>query len=254
MADQTAEIRNYFDAVAPEYVRDRERQYSFVAQRDLVLDLLPAGCERILDIGCGPAVMADELLKRCNEVCGIDAAAQMIALGEARLRGHPQGHRAHLRAGGVEQLPYADGSFDAIVAMGVLEYVLDRGRALAEMNRVLRPGGVVVITVPSCVSSYHLALGAWEGARRLAKRALGRPPARSERFVTRRCIPWRLDRQLERAGLHKAAGRFCNFIFFPLHEMHAGLSLALNRRLSWLADKAPGAVLGTQYVVKAVKG
>src|SRR5258706_4146737 len=106
MADQTAEIRNYFDAVAPEYVRDRERQYSFVAQRDLVLDLLPAGCERILDIGCGPAVMADELLKRCNEVCGIDAAAQMIALGEARLQGDPHGHPARPHAGHVVRLSY----------------------------------------------------------------------------------------------------------------------------------------------------
>src|SRR3954463_3321016 len=121
MADQSAEIRSYFDAVAPDYVRDRERQYSFIAQRDLVLDLLPAGCRRVLDIGCGPAVMAEELLKRCNQVCGIDASAQMIALGNARLQGHPERDRIELRAGGVESLPYASESFDAIVAMGVLE-------------------------------------------------------------------------------------------------------------------------------------
>src|SRR6185369_15951034 len=119
------------------YVRSRERQHSFLAQRELVLSLLPPG-GRVLDVGCGPAVMADELLRRGSEVWGVDVAAQMIALGEERLRGHPDAARCRLRVGSLERLPYPDGAFDALIAMGVLEYVIDRPHALAEVHRVLR--------------------------------------------------------------------------------------------------------------------
>jgi SAM-dependent methyltransferase len=197
--------------------------------------------------------MGEQLLERSREVWGIDMSAQMVRLGSERMRGHPEGSRCHLRVGTLEHLEFADGAFDAIVAMGVLEYVLDRGEALAEMRRVLRPGGVAVITIPSSQSAYHVARGACVAAREAAKRVIGRPPAPSQRFVTRRCIPWRLDRQLERAGFRKAEGRYCNFILYPLHELHSGASLALNRRLSGLSASALGAWLGTQYVVKAMK-
>ena len=49
------------------------------------------------------------------------------------------------------------------------------------------------------------------------------------------------------------AGRYCNFIFYPLHELHAGASLALNRALSGLSDSSLGRWIGAQYVVKARK-
>jgi SAM-dependent methyltransferase len=197
--------------------------------------------------------MAEALLERAGEVRGIDAAEKMIALGHARMARHPERSRLHLDVGTVEHLDFATGTFDAVVAMGVLEYVLDRPRALAQIHRVLRPGGAAILTVPSRISSYHLTRAAWSSVRRLAKRAMGRPPAQSERFVTKRCIPARLDRELARAGLAKAEGRFCNLILFTLHELHAGASLALNRRLSGLSDHALGAWLGTQYVVKAIR-
>jgi SAM-dependent methyltransferase len=250
--DQVAAIRTFFDTEAQAYLHGRERQHSFVVQRDLVLELLPQGCARVLDAGCGPAVMAAPLLERGAEVWGVDASARMIDLGVRRMEGHPLAARLHFRTGDLERLPYAGGAFDAAVAMGVLEYMPDRLAALAEIRRVMRPGGALVLTIPSCVSAYHLARNAWVGARTLARRALGRGVAVSERLATWRCVPWRLDRQLAQAGFQKEEGRFCNFIFFPLHELHAGASLALNRRLSGLGDTPLGAWLGAQYVVKAI--
>ena len=244
-------IRRFFDAEALEYAQARERQASFVAQRELVLGMLPERPERLLDVGCGPALMADPLLRRGAQVWGIDAADEMIRLGRARMRHHPLAARLFLRLGSVERLPFGDASFDAAVAMGVLEYLEDRAAGLAEIARVLRPNGVLVATVPSCVSPYHLARGAWTGARRLARRLARRPD--SGAFPTRRCVPWRLDAELERAGLRKTEGRFCNFIFFPLHELAPRASAALNRRLAWLGASPALAWLGTQYVVRALK-
>lgn len=253
MRDQTERIRGYFDGVAREYLLEREEQYSFVSQRELVLELLPSRLERILDIGCGPAVMESGLLERSGEVWGIDASAQMIAYGRARMLNHPERARCHLSVGDVEHLAFRDGYFDAALAMGVIEYLLSYDQALAEMHRVLRRSGVAVITVPSRVSAYHVSRESAEAVRGLAKRLLGRPPSGTRCFVTNRCVPRRLDRQLERAGFRRMEARFCNFIFYPLHELHSGASQALNRKLSGLANRELGAWLGTQYVVKAQK-
>jgi hypothetical protein len=66
-------------------------------------------------------------------------------------------------------------------------------------------------------------------------------------------VPRRLDAELEAAGLRKLEGRYCNFIFYPLHELHPGASMALNRWLARLADQPLGALLGAQYVVKVLK-
>ena len=253
MRDQGARIRGYFDGAAQQYLLEREEQYSFVSQREHVLALLPRRMERVLDIGCGPAVMEGDLLGRAGEVCGVDASERMIACGRARLLNHPEGARCRLSVGDIEALALADASFDAVLSMGVFEYLLSYDRALAEIRRVLRPGGVAVITVPSRVSAYHLSREGAETLLGLAKRMLGRPPSETRRFVTNRCIPARFDRQLERAGLRKAEARYCNFILYPLHELHAGATLALNRRLSGLARRELGACLGTQYIVKAQK-
>ena len=66
-------------------------------------------------------------------------------------------------------------------------------------------------------------------------------------------MPARLDHELERAGLQKLDGRYCNFIFHPLHELHAGASMAINRRLTALGQPPLARWLGSQYVVKAGK-
>jgi hypothetical protein len=58
---------------------------------------------------------------------------------------------------------------------------------------------------------------------------------------------------LRRAGFERVAGRYCNFIFYPLHELHAGASLALNRALSGLSDSPFGRWIGAQYMIKARK-
>ena len=253
MENQAAEIRTYFDAEAIQYFRGRENEYSFVSQKSLALEMLPRRARRILDAGCGPAVLAGDLLKRAREVWGIDVSEQMIAYGRARMEHHPLRHRCHLSVGDAQQMSHEEGFFDAVVSLGMLEYLISYRPALAEMYRVLRPGGCAVLSVPNRVSAYHLSRLAADKVRSLLKRALKRSPSGSERFVTNRCVPSRLDRELEAVGFRKLEARYCNFIFYPLHELHRGASMALNRRLSSLADRPLGSWLGTQYVVKVVK-
>ena len=239
-------VRDLFDSAALAYVREREQEYSFQSQKKIVLEMLQGSSGRALDIGCGPAMMEEALLERGLEVWGIDASDRMIMCAKERMERHAQARRCHLAVGSAERLPCADGFYDAILSMGMLEYLPDYEPALREMHRALRNGGIAVLTVPSRVCVYHLAREAYEKARSLARRGQGA-------VRVNRCIPWRLDRQLARAGLRKLESRVCNFIFFPLHEKLPRASLALNRRLTPLTGSPLGLFLGTQYIVKVEK-
>ena len=242
-------VRAQFDAEAEEYVREREAQYSFCCQKRLVLEMLGDACStagRALDIGCGPAVMEETLAARGFEVHGLDLSARMIEQGKARIEARGL-KGCTLEVGDVTRLGAADGFYDAVLAMGVLEYLPDYGTALREIHRVLRPGGVAVLTVPNRLSPYHVARRAYTALRAYAGRPYGGAPAVNS------CVPWRLDRLLAALGFRKLASRGCNFIFFPLHEKLPRASVALNRALWPLARTPLGTLMGAQYVVSARK-
>ena len=105
-----------------------------VAAYRLCADLLPDG--RVLDLGCGVGHSYDALAPR--ETVGVDIDAAALA-GQAR-----ETHSADMRA-----LPFADGSFDAVLSVQSLEHVPDPERVLAEARRVLAPGGTAVFVTPN---------------------------------------------------------------------------------------------------------
>lgn len=99
-----------------------------------------AGAERVLDLGCGEGQIARlAVAGGAGAVVGVDAAAAQVA--EAARRG---GGAAYAR-GRAERLPFAGGSFDAVVTCLVLEHLADLDAAVAEVARVLAPGGRFVV-------------------------------------------------------------------------------------------------------------
>ncbi|MFI7454589.1 methyltransferase domain-containing protein [Nonomuraea sp. NPDC049714] len=98
---------------------------------------------RILDAGCGSGPLSAALRDRGAVVTGVDASAGMLALARRRL-----GDDADLRVVDLgDRLPFADGAFDDVVASLVLHYLEDWAPTLAEMRRVLRPGGRLIASV-----------------------------------------------------------------------------------------------------------
>jgi ubiquinone/menaquinone biosynthesis C-methylase UbiE len=244
-----AQVEALFDSLALEYVRTREQQVSFLMQKRLVLEMLAGVRGRILEVGCGPAVMSPELAAMGFEVHGIDVSGEMIRRARQRMIGHPLESRCRFAVGDFERLDYPDGFFDAVLAMGVLEYLPEYAAALRGTVRVLKPGGVAVFTVPNGASSYHVGRLAYQALGSVARYVRGRP--RAVPSVLRRWLPGSLDRALARAGLRKIDSAACNFVFFPLKELKPGLSDSLNRALDPLARWRLARLLGAQYVVMA---
>ncbi|MDX6714556.1 MAG: hypothetical protein QOH30_1114 [Baekduia sp.] len=122
-----------------------ERHWWYRGRRRVLraqLDRLPlAPGARLLDAGCGSGRTLDELV-RYGRVSGIDLSPQAVAA--AQRRGHQD-----VRVGRVEQLPFADGTFDVVTCLDVIEHTPDDRASLAELRRVARPGGLLLVTVPA---------------------------------------------------------------------------------------------------------
>ena len=97
---------------------------------------------RVLEVGCGHGWFAERMLRELGaEVVAVDQSEQMVALTRAR--------GVDAWVADVQDLPFDDGSFDCTVAAWMLYHVPDLDRAVAELARVLRPGGrLVAVTNP----------------------------------------------------------------------------------------------------------
>lgn len=96
---------------------------------------------RWLDVGCGTGVFTELALETC-------APAVMVAVDPAvaqidHARGRPIGQRVEFRVADAQTLPFPDRSFDVVTSALVINFIPDRSRALTEMRRVARPGGLI---------------------------------------------------------------------------------------------------------------
>jgi ubiquinone/menaquinone biosynthesis C-methylase UbiE len=114
--------------------------------------LSPPPDQRWLDVGCGNGAITDLVMHNCNpsELYGIDPSEGQLAYARERLAGR----RVVFQRGDAMALPFEDDRFDIAIMALVIHFVPDPARAVAEMTRVVRPGG----TVASYVWSYDEAL------------------------------------------------------------------------------------------------
>jgi SAM-dependent methyltransferase len=97
------------------------------------------GGQRVLDVGAGTGALTDELVRRGAHVAAVDPSPEFAATLRVRF---PD---IDARQGRAEQLPWPDASFDAALAQLVVAFMSDAHAGIAEMRRVVRPGGVVAI-------------------------------------------------------------------------------------------------------------
>ena len=146
--DKMADKRNKIisDNIIVEYEQEKRSEG--------VLDLLdPKAGELILDLGCGNARDILPLLEKGCKVIGVDLSPRMIMEARRELSKCPfTGYE--LEVGDATSLRYPDSCFDKVIASEVIEHIPDWKRALAELQRVLKPHGCLVLSTPNRRSWY----------------------------------------------------------------------------------------------------
>jgi ubiquinone/menaquinone biosynthesis C-methylase UbiE len=129
-------------------LEEQRRSASARAKQERYLALLHAQPgQRVLDLGCGGGGLCRALVPLIapdGHVIGADASPDAVDLATRLSGGVAVGVLTYVCADG-HSLPFADGSFDAALCISVLAFCADPGRVLAELRRVLRPGGCLVL-------------------------------------------------------------------------------------------------------------
>lgn len=234
----------HYDDLAPRYSRlyeRRSRLAHFYRMRQVraleLVDIVHGG--RILEVGCGPAYLANEFVGRHMAYCGVDLSRGMLRVARE------QCHAAHFAVGDTRELGLADRSFDAVVCLGMLEYVANEDVVIDEMARVLKPGGTCVISGINRWSPYN----AWD---RLVHRRLKQwQPAGivHEYHDDNEYRGW-----LKRSGLSVVDVVYFDFDLFlpPLDKYARSVAVGSSERLE-SCGRSRWRRLGNGFLVKATK-
>jgi SAM-dependent methyltransferase len=216
-------------------VHEYERNYRlesdywyFVGLRAIISTLLEvsvgqAKLGRVLDVGCGTGALLDELEPRCAELWGVDISPE--ALEFCRERGHK-----NLILTSATTLPFDDGYFDLVTAIGLIEHIEDDEAFINETRRVLKRGGTAILMTSSFPFLWSMHDVANEHIRRYYLRDF--------------------NRKMSDAGFTVIRSSHVNFVLFPAlavmlmgHRLLYGLKAAQPERILPVPPKPINAAL-----------
>lgn len=225
--------------------------HSFSIRKQRVLELIadvPPGVA--LDIGCGPGVLAAELVDRRYDYYGVDIAQKMIDVCRARF---PQIDPARFAVGRIQDLKFADRFFDLILCIGVVEYLKDDAEAIREMARVLKPGGTAIISMPNRRAPFvRWNRSVYKPIVRGLNRLRGKRT--EEELVHREYLESDYFALLRANGLMPVDAVYYNFklVPSPLDRVLRGFTVWSSRKLEGLA-RSGRRWLGTGMLIRATK-
>ncbi|MDP6088446.1 MAG: methyltransferase domain-containing protein [Nitrospinota bacterium] len=233
-------------------------------RKQYALGLLEGVEGRVLEIGCGSGNVIRSLpAKNGTRAFGADFSIDMLR--QASLNVNSRGGALPLLAADAHSLPFADGVFDAILCLGLLEYIPDYNRVLTECRRILQPGGQLVVSVPNIASPFIKIDDLGFGLKNTVTRALPSGVRRwiKARFLGRRDKPYFNHRKLrfnpeafterlDRIGLRVQETRYHTFGFGLLNGV--GLNIRLSEHLeSHIHRSTPMEKFGWTCILKAIK-
>lgn len=250
---RTGFIGEKADAYAQKYAEETPAGFALRVRRQRVLELFDKPGAKVLDVGCGPAEMVQDLLNLGCEFWGVDPSSRMIEICQQRYSANPQ---VHFLLGDAERLEFADGFFDAVTCMGVIDGLASAGDAVREMVRILKPGGTLIITFSNQRSPYAW----WKAfvyyrALALLRKVLHPRMQHDPIFVRRRLFTAQTAAELlanSGARVERVVGYFYNTIPSPFDEIWPAGTLWVNRKLEEAHDGKMD-WLAAGFIVKAVK-
>jgi ubiquinone/menaquinone biosynthesis C-methylase UbiE len=249
------------------YQADTLSAFIYRERRSAVLEMvdkleLPKR-SRILEAGCGAGLTTVELAKRGYRVNAVDTVEDMLGLTRQATREAGIDDLVETSLADIYQLGFPSQHFELIVAVGVLPWLDEPGKAMLELYRVTKPGGYVIVTAANSWCLNHmldplcfpgLRAMRWKFAETLEKFSIWSP----SRPRLRRHSIAEIDGLLYQAGLYKLAGKtlgFGPFTLFRQKLLPDSAGVKVHQKLQALADsQLPGfRYFGVGYVVIAGK-
>ena len=268
-------IHQYYNEVAERYSYDfyeKKQSYPTLQYRhrhilELVDDESFLNQKKALDIGCGPGEMVIDLASRSFETWGIDISEEMIRIARKNIANHTNQalkDKIHLETGDIEKLKFYDKTFDLIVAAGVIEYLHNDELWIAELYRLLKPGGILILNITNKYSINQLTARIFTRLKnnntvfkimQYVKRELFRKGDIVRfPFIPRTHSPFQLDKYLQNHGLRKCSHRYFAFCIFP-YPFDTLMSFLTTPVRKYFERFSSSNMIfwGTGYIVKAKK-
>lgn len=241
-------VANFFDGDSSEYLEHKyaadHASYMFLrrdkARELIVRHLVPKFNEQFhfLDSGCGPGILLQVLDSYHINYWGIDISLEMLKLASRTVApGSSALVQRQFLNSDVERVPFPADSFDAATSLGVIEYLDNDDRLLAEMGRVIRPGGYLLIAITNRYS-YNLLFEKalrWLRKNKLSANVLNYVKLKLKmgrfkqmEFVMRRHRPEEFLQALEKHNFGIVDKRYWGFNFLP-HPLNYLCGKRLNR-------------------------
>jgi ubiquinone/menaquinone biosynthesis C-methylase UbiE len=203
---------------------------------------------RLLDVGCGNGAYTLELARGFDEAIGIDVEPDRLEAFRRALREPGAPTNVSVVQGSAERLPFPDAFFDLVTAIEVLEHVAALDDALAEIRRVLAPGGAFVVTVPNRlfpIETHNVALPV------VGREVAGRwvpflpwfPPLHRRIASARNFTAAELRARVERAGFEQIG---VDWVMPPFDGWSLGRRWL--KPLTERLERGPGRVFGVSIV------
>ena len=202
---------------------------------------------KILDVGCGPGVYADELSARCDELYGIDISDNMIEMAKAKHLSNAQ-----FSVGKIESLQYKNSYFDAVICTGVLEYLDDVEKGIQEVARVTKNDGVAIFTAPSASSILNKLDYCMRSVLKALRAVIRIDTSKSFMdydFQHKLLSKKQIACLLQKHGFEIEKEKFHIFRLSFLNRIAPRISLLLAKKLNFVSSS----LLAMNYIVKAKK-
>jgi ubiquinone/menaquinone biosynthesis C-methylase UbiE len=265
-------VVKYFSSLASTYNKNnyvlagkRSKYPDIFRRHGYILEMVEGLQGRALEIGCGSGELLCNLLKRNFEVVGIDLAPSMIEASRDLVVKRCEGKRVDAAVADIENLPFREESFDLVIAAGVIEYLASDEKALCGLYRILRPGGVVILSVRNKINLARLLVTVRDLLIRLprvgsmvssisglARRLFSLAP--NAGIPARRHIPWQFRRCMRELGFEAKDEVFYHFAVLPRfwERRFPEFCFRWEEKLEALSRSRLG-YFANQYVLKAQK-
>lgn len=247
---------SFFNDTSSSYLAEYDKVttdgHSFRSRREKVLECVPPTKNgAALDVACGPGILLHGLRAKGYAVTGVDAAPEMIERSRELFAREPG---ISLQVANTYQLPFPDGSFDVVTALGLLEYLDREDAALIEMIRVTKQGGLLVLTYPNKLSPWRIWNRLFLSLYRLMRPSIKLTRASGHPLVHREYTEREVLKMIQDAALRVEEISYYNFklIPYPFDQWLPRLTVWQSRLFEYSMPRFLRTI-GTGFIVAARK-